>query len=131
MLRVARCGAVKARTQAGNQLRDLIVTAPEKVRQQLAGGCGTRRYCDGGWWPHDGEVKGLQPRQDAHHALPLPGNHDPFAVAQHDPAIRKGTRGPWNPRPPGPPAGSLSHPDPKIKIHYAARRPPQASNRSA
>jgi len=37
MLRVARCGAVKARTQAGNQLRDLIVTAPDKVRQQLAG----------------------------------------------------------------------------------------------
>jgi transposase len=37
MLRVARCDAVKARTQAGNQLRDLIVTAPEQVRQQLAG----------------------------------------------------------------------------------------------
>ncbi len=37
MLRVARCGAVKARTQAANQLRDLIVTAPEALRQQLAG----------------------------------------------------------------------------------------------
>jgi transposase len=37
MLRVARCGAVKARTQAGNQVHDLIVTAPEQVRQQLAG----------------------------------------------------------------------------------------------
>ena len=37
MLRVARSGAVKARTQAGNQLRDLILTAPEQVRQQLAG----------------------------------------------------------------------------------------------
>jgi transposase len=36
MLRVARCGAVKARTQAGNQLRDLIVTAPEALRQRLA-----------------------------------------------------------------------------------------------
>ena len=35
MLRVARAGAVKARTQAGNQLRDLILTAPEPVRQQL------------------------------------------------------------------------------------------------
>ncbi len=34
---MARAGAVKARTQAGNQLRDLIVTAPEQVRQQLAG----------------------------------------------------------------------------------------------
>jgi transposase len=37
MLRVARAGAVKARTQTGNQLRDLILTAPEQVRQQLAG----------------------------------------------------------------------------------------------
>jgi hypothetical protein len=37
MLKVARAGAVKARTQAGNQLRDLILTAPEQVRQQLAG----------------------------------------------------------------------------------------------
>ncbi|HEY5988948.1 MAG TPA: transposase [Streptosporangiaceae bacterium] len=36
-LRVARADAVKARTQAGNQLRDLIVTAPEQVRRQLAG----------------------------------------------------------------------------------------------
>ena len=36
-LRVARRGAVKARTQAGNQLRDLIVTAPEQVRDKLAG----------------------------------------------------------------------------------------------
>src|SRR6266545_5032268 len=29
-LRVARAGAVKARTQAGNQRRDLILTAPER-----------------------------------------------------------------------------------------------------
>ena len=36
-LRVARAGAVTARTQAGNQLRDLILTAPEQVRRQLAG----------------------------------------------------------------------------------------------
>jgi transposase len=36
-LRVARAGAVKVRTQAGNQLRDLILTAPEPLRQQLAG----------------------------------------------------------------------------------------------
>lgn len=35
-LRVARADAVKARTQAGNQLRDLIVTALQ-VRQQLTG----------------------------------------------------------------------------------------------
>ena len=36
-LRVARAGAVNARTQAGHQLRDLILTAPEQVRHQLAG----------------------------------------------------------------------------------------------
>lgn len=36
-LRAARGGAVKARTQAGNQLRDLAVTAPAPLRAQLAG----------------------------------------------------------------------------------------------
>ena len=35
-LQVARRGAVKARTQAGNQLRDLIVTAPQVLREKLA-----------------------------------------------------------------------------------------------
>ena len=42
-LRVARAGAVKARTRAGNQLRDLILTAPEPLRQQLAGRPSGRR----------------------------------------------------------------------------------------
>jgi transposase len=35
VLRVARSGAVKARTQAANQLRDLLVTAPDELRAQL------------------------------------------------------------------------------------------------
>jgi transposase len=35
-LQVARRGAVKARTQAGNQLRALIVTAPGQLRDKLA-----------------------------------------------------------------------------------------------
>jgi transposase len=35
-LQVARRGAVKARTQAGNQLRDLIITAPQTLREKLA-----------------------------------------------------------------------------------------------
>jgi transposase len=35
-LQVARRGAVKARTQAGNQLHDLILTAPEQLREKLA-----------------------------------------------------------------------------------------------
>lgn len=34
-LKVARRGAVKARTQAGNQLRDLVITAPAVLREQL------------------------------------------------------------------------------------------------
>jgi transposase len=37
VLRVARSGALKARTQAANQLRDLVVTAPEPLRAQMAG----------------------------------------------------------------------------------------------
>jgi transposase len=36
-LLVARRGAVKARTQASNQLRGLIVTAPRVLREKLAG----------------------------------------------------------------------------------------------
>ena len=36
-LQVARRGAVKARPQAGNQLRDLIITAPEILREKLTG----------------------------------------------------------------------------------------------
>ena len=35
VLRVARSGAVKARTQAANQVRDLLVTAPEPLRAEL------------------------------------------------------------------------------------------------
>jgi transposase len=35
-LRAARAGAVKARTQAGNQLRALVITAPAPLRAQLA-----------------------------------------------------------------------------------------------
>jgi transposase len=36
-LRVARRSALKARTQAANQLRDLVVTAPEPLRARLRG----------------------------------------------------------------------------------------------
>jgi transposase len=35
VLRVARRGALKARTQAGNQLKDLVLTAPEPLRTAL------------------------------------------------------------------------------------------------
>jgi transposase len=35
VLRVARKGAVKARTQAGNQLKDLVLTAPDELRAEL------------------------------------------------------------------------------------------------
>jgi transposase len=37
VLRVARRGAVKARTQTVNQLKALIITAPEDLRERLAG----------------------------------------------------------------------------------------------
>jgi transposase len=42
-LRVARAGALKARVQAGNQLRDLVTTAPAPLRAQLAGLATPRR----------------------------------------------------------------------------------------
>jgi len=35
VLRVARRSAVKARTQAGNQIRDVIISAPQELREQL------------------------------------------------------------------------------------------------
>jgi transposase len=35
VLRVARTGVIKARTQAANQLRDLLVTAPEELHAEL------------------------------------------------------------------------------------------------
>lgn len=37
MLRVARIGAVKARTAALNTLRSMVITAPESLRTQLRG----------------------------------------------------------------------------------------------
>jgi transposase len=37
VLRIARSGAVKSRTAAYNQLKDLIITAPDVVREQLRG----------------------------------------------------------------------------------------------
>ena len=37
MLRVVRCSAVKARTQAANQIHALVVAAPESVKDQLKG----------------------------------------------------------------------------------------------
>lgn len=36
VLRVARASAVKARTQAANQIRDLVLTAPEALRVELS-----------------------------------------------------------------------------------------------
>lgn len=37
VLRIARTGAVKARTAAYNQLKDLIITAPDSLRDSLRG----------------------------------------------------------------------------------------------
>ena len=42
VLRVARCSAMKARTQAVNALKSLVVTAPVELRQQLRGLSGTK-----------------------------------------------------------------------------------------
>jgi hypothetical protein len=37
VLRVARSSSVKARTQAVNALKDLVVTAPDDLRERLRG----------------------------------------------------------------------------------------------
>jgi transposase len=37
VLRIARVGAVKSRTAAYNQLKDLIITAPDSLRETLRG----------------------------------------------------------------------------------------------
>ena len=75
MLRVARCGAVKARTQAGNQLRGLIITAPERVRQQLAGlPAGGRCRRRPGSAPQPGRPRrGRQGRRVAHDQVAAAG----------------------------------------------------------
>ena len=44
---------------------------------------------------------------------------------------RKNNRGAWNPRPPGPPAGPPSYPDPKITIRSRFSRPPSAGHQPA
>ncbi len=64
----------------------------------------------------------------AAHQRPAPS---PLTSTKPSQRPRKQPRGPWNPRPPGPPAGPLSLPDPKIKIHYVTWRHSQTSDRSA
>jgi Transposase len=49
VLRVARTSAIKARTQAANQLRDLLVTAPEELRAGLCSLSTAKRVA--GWPP--------------------------------------------------------------------------------
>jgi hypothetical protein len=49
VLRTARRSAVKARTQAANQLRGMRVTAPEALRQRLRGL--SRRRSSSPWPP--------------------------------------------------------------------------------
>jgi transposase len=43
VLRVTRSSALKARTQAANQIRDLVLTAPDDLRDELAGLTTTQR----------------------------------------------------------------------------------------
>ena len=55
-----------------------------------------RRYCDGGWWPSDGEVTLFNPAAGAHHPLPLPGNTDPLTMADRSMRITPDPHGtPW------------------------------------
>jgi len=51
--------------------------------------------------------------------------------APHHPGDQGRNLGPLDPRPPGPPAGLPSHPDPEIKIHYMTWRASRTSARPA
>jgi transposase len=59
VLRVARSGAIKARTQAANQLRDLLVTAPEELRAPLYPLSTATRVAP--WWPSSPAPAPIQP----------------------------------------------------------------------
>ncbi|MGW2939843.1 group II intron maturase-specific domain-containing protein [Streptomyces sp. NPDC001156] len=48
-----------------------------------------RRYCDGKWWPHDGEVVLFQPRGGSHNALPHSWDDHSVALAQRE--LRRST----------------------------------------
>ncbi len=68
-----------------------------------------------------------------HHRLDPPQHPAPSPLTSTKPPPRsrkEQTRDPWNPRPPGPLAGTLSYPDPKIKILNEAQRPSQTTHRS-
>jgi len=57
MLRIARRSAVKARTQAVNQLHALVVTAPEEVKHQLRGlNVGAQVRICARWRPADAQT---------------------------------------------------------------------------
>jgi transposase len=54
VIHVVRRSAMKARTQAGNQLKDLVVTAPESIRSEMRG-LTTKQRCERAakWRPGD------------------------------------------------------------------------------
>ena len=77
MLRVVRCSAIKARTQAINQLHALVVTAPEQVKHQLRG-LSTKariRACAGLWSRHSRYHHHGRQENTALSGAPLPGAH--------------------------------------------------------
>jgi hypothetical protein len=53
------------------------------------------RYCDGTWWPRDGEVVLFNPGSGSHHALPAKGIDDPFALATGKLRTMIARRGLW------------------------------------
>ena len=72
-LRVARSGAVKARTAAANQIHSLCDTAPDIVRAQLAGLSMRRKVAVAERWrPSDAPTAEAAARRASAHGL-LPG----------------------------------------------------------
>ena len=117
-LRVARAGAVKARTQAGNQLRDLILTAPEQVRRRLAGLPKPAAGGPGGPVPPTEPGRPCRRRQSGHGQRGPP----PPTAGRGDRPARCRARGTPHPRRPqtAPGQAGRGHPG---RRHAAGHRP--------
>ena len=76
MLRIAYRSAVKARTQAANQIHALVVTAPEQVKHRLQGSSipPMVRICVR-WRPGEAQTTTAYARESA--AAPWPADTEP------------------------------------------------------
>ncbi len=120
-LRVARRSAVKARTQAGNQLRDLILTGPGQLRDKLAALATPRRVTLGRPVPprRSGKPGRGSEGRDGRRGPPPPGADRRDRPAGHLPGSPRPARRPG--RVPG--QGRHRHPGREHPAHHGRRQP--------